>query len=99
VQFAVQVQPRAATEGVVGAYGDALRVRVRAPPVDHAANTSLIAVLARSLGVRERQVRIVAGAASRRKVVEVDGISPARVVALGDAAAPALGRAAGQARR
>ena len=55
----------------------ALRVRVAAPPVDGAANASLIRLLAAALGVPPSTIRIVAGESGRRKVVEVDGLAPA----------------------
>lgn len=51
-----------------------LRVRVQAPPVDGAANTALVRVLASALGVPPSSIRIVSGATARRKVVEVDGL-------------------------
>ena len=75
VRFAVRVQPRSARVGVDGAHGDALRVRVQAPPVDGAANDAVIEVLADALGVARRAVRIIAGDASRSKVVEVAGLT------------------------
>ncbi len=74
VRFAVRVQPRSSRPGVDGLHGDALRVRVGAAPVDGAANDAVVEVLAAALGVPRRAVRIVAGAASRSKLVEVDGI-------------------------
>ena len=79
VRFAVRVQPRAARSEVSGLHGGALKVRLQAPPVDGAANEALVALLAEELKVGRRQVRIVAGASSRAKVVEVDGVEPARV--------------------
>ena len=51
-----------------------LRVRVAAPPVDSAANEALGRLLARELGITSSDVRIVAGATARRKVVAVAGI-------------------------
>lgn len=75
VRFSVRVQPRSSREGVDGLHGDALRVRVNAPPVEGAANEAVISVLARALGVPRRAVRIVAGESSRAKVVEVDGLA------------------------
>jgi uncharacterized protein len=72
VRFDVRVQPRASRTVVGGAHGGALRVRLSAPPVDGAANDALVDALAESLGVPRRAVRIVAGATSRGKVVEVD---------------------------
>jgi len=52
---------------------------LQAPPVEGAANEALIELLAAELDVSRRQVRIVAGASSRAKVVEVDGVEAARV--------------------
>ncbi len=63
-------------------HGDALKVRLAAPPVDGAANEALLALLAESLGVARRAVRIVAGASGRSKVVDVDGVRAAHVLRL-----------------
>ena len=73
VRFAVHVQPRASRSEIVGLHGDALKVRLSAPPVDGAANAALVELLADAFGVSRRAVRIVSGDASRGKVVEVDG--------------------------
>lgn len=58
-----------------------LKVRVMAPAVDGAANTSLIRLLADELGIARRDVRIVAGATSRQKLVVIDGGDPEAIVA------------------
>ena len=73
----VYVQPRASRSEVVGMHGDAIRVRLAAPPVDNAANEALLALLAGRLGISRRCIRLVTGYASRRKVVEIDGVTPA----------------------
>lgn len=52
-----------------------------APAVEGAANTALLALLAEELDVARRDVRIVAGATSRQKLVVVDGVEPEAVVA------------------
>ncbi|MBL8998078.1 MAG: DUF167 domain-containing protein [Gemmatimonadetes bacterium] len=75
------MQPRASRSGIDGIHGDALKVRVQAPPVDGAANAALVTVLAEALGVREGAVQVVAGLASRIKVVEVLGVTRAEVLA------------------
>lgn len=77
VRFAVHVQPRAKKPGIDGTHGDALRVRVQAPPVEGAANEAVIEVLARALGVPARAVRIAAGQTGRQKLVDVDGLDAA----------------------
>jgi uncharacterized protein len=82
VRFSVRVQPRAAHSEIVGLHGDALKVRLSAPPVDGAANVALVELLADALGVPRRCVRIISGAASRGKVVEVDGVNVEKILRL-----------------
>ena len=72
----VHVQPRAKRSAIAGRHGDAVKVRLAAPPVDGAANAELVRVLAEALGLPRRAVRIVAGLAGRDKVVELDGLAP-----------------------
>ena len=79
VAFAVRVVPRASRNEIVGVHGDALKVRLTAPPVEGRANEALIAFLAQRLGVRKSQVEIVAGATSRHKVIRVSGLSAQEV--------------------
>ncbi len=73
-RVAVHVQPRARRTEVAGLHGDAVKVRLAAPPVDGAANEELVRFVAERLGVPRSAVRVAAGAASRRKLVEVDGM-------------------------
>jgi uncharacterized protein (TIGR00251 family) len=70
----VRVIPRAARPGVAGTRGDALLVRLQAPPVDGAANTELIGIVARVLGVSRGAVSIIAGERSRQKRLLITGI-------------------------
>jgi uncharacterized protein (TIGR00251 family) len=76
------VQPRATRSEIVGLHGAALKVRLQAPPVDGAANEALVTLLAERLGVPRRAVRVVAGASSRAKTVEVEGTTEDAVRAL-----------------
>ena len=75
---------------MVGMHGDAVHVRLAAPPVDDAANEALVALIAGRLGIAKRQVRIVGGATSRRKVIEIDGVAAetAAAVLLSDSPGP-----------
>lgn len=82
VRFAVRVQPRASRSEIVGVHGDAMKVRLSAPPVDGAANEALVELIAEELGVGRRAVRIVSGESSRSKVVEVEGVTAAAVLRL-----------------
>jgi uncharacterized protein len=79
LRFSVHVQPRASRSEIVGLHGDALKVRLSAPPVDGAANEALVELLAAALGVSCAAVRVVAGATSRGKVVEVNGVSVEKI--------------------
>lgn len=74
VRLRLRVQPRASRTEVAGTHGDAIRVRLTAPPVDGAANEALVRFLAERLGVSRAAVRVVSGETSRSKVVEVDGV-------------------------
>lgn len=65
--------------GIVGVHGDALKVRLTAPPVDGAANEALVELLAGAFGIPTRAVTIVAGMSSRTKIVELEGVTEDRV--------------------
>ena len=67
----IRAQPGARTSEAVGEHGDALRVKVAAPPVDGKANEALLRWLARRLDVTLRDVELVSGATSRTKRVSV----------------------------
>ncbi|MBN1557161.1 MAG: DUF167 domain-containing protein [Lentisphaerae bacterium] len=73
----VKVVPGASREAVDGWLGGALKLRVRAPAEGGRANAAAETLLAAALDLPKRRVRIVAGGASARKVVAVDGLSAA----------------------
>ena len=81
VRLTLHVQPRAARTEIAGLHGDALKIRLAAPPVDGAANEALIRFLAERLGVSRSAITLVSGATSRRKVVEVSGMTAEAVAA------------------
>jgi hypothetical protein len=77
----VHVLPRASRAGLAGTRGDAVLVRLNAPPVDGAANDELVGIVAGALDVPRRSVTIVRGQRARKKRVHVAGIDPATAAA------------------
>lgn len=71
----MHVQPGARRTGISGLHGDALKVRLAAPPVEGKANEALVAFLAGRFAVPKRNVTIVSGEHSREKRVEIVGAS------------------------
>jgi uncharacterized protein (TIGR00251 family) len=77
----VHLQPKASTTECVGIHGDAIKIRVAAPPVDGAANQELIRFLACRLSIPSSSVRILSGASGRHKRVLVKGATAQLVLA------------------
>ncbi len=73
-RISVKVKPRASREEVEGWKEDVLVVRLTSPPVDGAANSSLIRLLAKKTGVPRSRIRIVSGEKGRSKVLEFEGV-------------------------
>ena len=73
----VRVQPRSSKDALAGEREGALVVRLKAPPVDGAANEALARFLGKALDVAPSAVRIVSGASGRNKLVAVSGVSVA----------------------
>jgi uncharacterized protein len=80
VRLDVYIQPRAATTELAGMHDGVIKIRIAAPAIENAANQALVEFVAQQLGIAKRCVRVVAGGASRRKVLEIDGVT-AEVVA------------------
>jgi hypothetical protein len=76
----LHVQPGAKTTAFVGRHGDAMKLRLAAPPVDGKANAALCAFLADFCGVAKSAVSLLSGQSSRAKRVRVEG-APEAVLA------------------
>lgn len=74
LQLQLHVQPGASRTGLAGLHGDALKVRVAAPPSEGRANRELLAYLAELLNVAPARIALVKGESGRRKTVVVQGI-------------------------
>jgi uncharacterized protein (TIGR00251 family) len=72
----VRIQPRAARSEFAGPFGERLRIRLQAPPVDGRANAALVAFLADAFDVPRARVVIESGLASRDKRVRIRNPGP-----------------------
>jgi uncharacterized protein (TIGR00251 family) len=75
IRLNLRVSPGAGRSAVVGRHGDAWKLRVAAAPERGRANASVVSLLATSLEIGRPDVRIVSGAVSRDKVVEIVGLT------------------------
>ena len=71
ITLTLHIQPGAKKTEVAGQYGDALKIRLAAPPVDGKANAALLGFVAERLGLAKSALIIKSGQTSRRKVLEV----------------------------
>lgn len=77
----VHVQPKAARTECAGIHGEALKIRIAAPPVGGAANEELVRFLARAMDVPPSAVRLESGAGGRHKRVALKGVTAEDVMA------------------
>lgn len=80
VRLRLKVVPGAARSGICGWLGDALKVRVSAPPERGKANAEVIDLLARRLGVARSALRIAAGSNRTHKTLQVSGLAEAEIM-------------------
>lgn len=73
IMLNLHIQPGAKRTECAGMYGDALKIRLAAPPVDGKANAALIEYVAERLGCGRAAVTLKSGQTSRRKVLAVTG--------------------------
>ncbi len=71
----LKVVPGAPRDEIAGELGDAIRVKLRAPPVNGRANSALISFLADRLSIHNSALRLVAGETGRRKIVAISGLA------------------------
>jgi uncharacterized protein len=72
VILVLHVQPGAKRTEVAGRHGDALKIRLAAPPVDGKANAELLRFLSDAFDVPLRNVTLVRGESSRQKIVRIE---------------------------
>lgn len=84
ITLTLHIQPGAKKTEFAGRHGDALKIRLAAPPVDGKANEALIRFIADTLGLAKSAIHLKSGQTSRRKVLEVLGASATTVAGLAD---------------
>lgn len=73
VIFRIKVQPGAAKNEIMGVQGDALRIKISAPPVRGKANKALMDFLAEKLGMKKSEIEIMSGHTRRIKKIKIVG--------------------------
>jgi len=84
ITLTLHIQPGAKKSEFAGLHGDALKIRLAAPPVDGKANEALIRFIADALGLAKSAVHLKSGHTSRRKVLEILGTSTTTIAGLAD---------------
>lgn len=79
ITLTLHIQPGAKKTEFVGLHGEALKIRLAAPPVDGKANEALIKFIAETLKLPKSAVNLKSGQTSRRKVLEISGTTVAAV--------------------
>jgi uncharacterized protein (TIGR00251 family) len=79
VVLTLHIQPGAKKTEIVGLHGEALKIRLAAPPVDGKANAALIAFIAAKVGAGRTAVELVSGETSRAKRVRIAGMNETAV--------------------
>jgi len=74
IVFQVRVVPRSSRSEIAGIRDDALKIRLKAPPVEGRANDECIRFFAALLGVKRDRVRILSGLKSKTKTIAVSGL-------------------------
>ncbi len=77
--LSIYVQPRSDRNAIVGLHGDAVKLRLTAPPVDGKANKAVIAFWAKSLKIPKSAVTIKSGLQSRMKKILLNGADEKQV--------------------
>ena len=78
----LHIQPGAKKTEFAGLHGDALKIRLAAPPIDGKANAALVKLVAGTLGLPNAAVNLKSGHNSRRKVLEISGTTAEEIVRL-----------------
>jgi len=80
--LSVYIVPRSSKTEVVGPYGDALKIKLNAPPVDGRANEELVYFLSKKLKISKSNIKMISGFNQKRKVLSITGLQISNIQAL-----------------
>jgi hypothetical protein len=69
--LSIHVQARSSQTGIVGLWGDRLKVKIAAPPLDGQANADICKLFSKLFGVPKSQVVLLSGHTSRDKCIHI----------------------------
>ncbi len=75
----LRIRPGSSKKEICGLHGEALKIKLFAPPVEGAANKALIAFLSKALGIKKSSMRLASGERSKDKRVFIEGVSMAEM--------------------
>ena len=71
IRFRVFVQPRSSKNEIIGLYNNAIKIKLKAPPVDGAANKMCVNFLAKYLGISKSLIEIISGFTNKTKQIHI----------------------------
>lgn len=71
MKIKIYVQPNASRSEIVGQHGDAIKIKIKAPPVDGEANEEVVRFLSEFLKIPKKEIHILHGETSRTKLIEI----------------------------
>lgn len=70
-RFKVLIQPNSKKNEIIGLYGDSLKIKINAPPIDGEANATLVRFLSEVLKISQKNIVVLRGEASKTKLIEI----------------------------
>lgn len=80
--LSVYIVPRSSKTEIVGPYGDALKIKLNAPPVDGKANEELVYFLSKKLKISKSNIKMISGFNQKRKVLSITGLQISNIQVL-----------------
>ena len=72
--FNVKVVPRSSQSEIVGELDGTLKIKLKSPPVEGAANAELVKLLSKTFGVSKSEIEIIGGQTSKSKQIKISNL-------------------------